>query len=335
MLSFEPSIHAAVIVAPMPCCSGCSSADLKMLLFAKQTALASRLVLALKSGCALPKNGAAGFFSASMQCLTRVSTARALATSPCASPPMPSESTKRFSGVTMRKQSSLLVRTRPTSLTPPLTIRTLAPLPLAEYTPPAPLPRSPLPTLTEPQHRRKSLNPTNYSLIRHIRTTSQASPLISGCYAKALHALRASMARFRYTLGSRGAPRRSGPIPVIYECRQETAHTASREHSAQRHPGHARVGRAESYWNRTFRNARCGSASRPHPQKSPRDCRSGCRLTLSCGEGFGAGKPRVARAAAALQVDPKRQRAISIQRAHAPADGRIHRRILRFAWRSG
>src|SRR5258708_13329244 len=64
-----------------------------------------------------------------MQCFTTVSTANALATSPCASPPIPSDNTNRCSGATMRKQSSLLVRTRPTSVTPPLTICTQTPLP--------------------------------------------------------------------------------------------------------------------------------------------------------------------------------------------------------------
>jgi hypothetical protein len=46
----------------------------------------------------------------------------------------------------------------------------------AEYTPPTPVSRNPLPTLTEPQWRRKALNPTNYSLIRYIPA---AMPAIS------------------------------------------------------------------------------------------------------------------------------------------------------------
>src|SRR5437660_563368 len=77
---------------------------------------------------------------------------------------MPSESTKRCSGSTILKQSSLLERTRPTSVTPPLAIRTRTPLP-PEITPlPTPIPGDSVPTLTEPQGPRKPLNPTDYSL---------------------------------------------------------------------------------------------------------------------------------------------------------------------------
>src|SRR5205807_5387242 len=77
---------------------------------------------------------------------------------------MPSESTKSCSGSTILKQSSLLERTRPTSVTPPLAIRTRTPLP-PEITPlPTPIPGDSVPTLTEPQGPRKPLNPTDYSL---------------------------------------------------------------------------------------------------------------------------------------------------------------------------
>ena len=93
MLSLERSIHAAVKVAPMPCCSGCSSADLQIFLLARCTAVESRLVLALQRGSTFPITFAAGLASASRQCVTTVSTASALAISPCASPPIPSAST--------------------------------------------------------------------------------------------------------------------------------------------------------------------------------------------------------------------------------------------------
>src|SRR5438552_16669677 len=77
---------------------------------------------------------------------------------------MPSESTKRCSGSTILKQSSLMERTPPTSVTPPLAIRTRTPLP-PEITPlPTPIPRDPISTLTEPHGPRKPLNPTDYSL---------------------------------------------------------------------------------------------------------------------------------------------------------------------------
>src|SRR6202011_3545695 len=122
------SIHAAVSVAPIPCCSGCSCADSKILVLARCAALLNRLVFSLHSACCSQYSVTAGFSSDSMQCCTTVSTASALATSPCASPPIPSDNTNRWSGATMRKQSSLLVRTRPTSVTPPLLICTDTPL---------------------------------------------------------------------------------------------------------------------------------------------------------------------------------------------------------------
>src|SRR5258705_5277408 len=103
-----------------------------------------------------------------MQCFTRVSTANALATSPCASPPIPSDSTKRCSGATMRKQSSLLVRTRPTSVTPPLTICTQTPLPPRD-TPDPHVASNPVPTLPDALPTRTPMNPTNYSLFGHTR----------------------------------------------------------------------------------------------------------------------------------------------------------------------
>src|SRR5205807_1690058 len=93
MLSRERSIHAAVSVAPMPRCSGCSFADLQMLLFARCSAVASRFVFALQPGSTFAKTFAAGLASASRLCFTTVSTASALAISPCASPPIPSAST--------------------------------------------------------------------------------------------------------------------------------------------------------------------------------------------------------------------------------------------------
>src|SRR5438132_477973 len=77
---------------------------------------------------------------------------------------MPSESTNSCSGSTILKQSSLLERTRPTSVTPPLAIRTRTPCP-REITPlPTPIPGDSVPTLPEPQGPRKPLNPSDYSL---------------------------------------------------------------------------------------------------------------------------------------------------------------------------
>src|SRR5882724_7164055 len=148
-----------------------------MLLFARCTALESRLVFSLQTAGMSPNMVIAGSFSVSWQCLTTVSTASALATSPWASPPMPSERTYRFIGSTIRKQSSLFVRTRPTFVTPPLTISTEAPLALlrATSTPcPHPCPGNLTPTLADPASLRKPLNPTNYSRLRH--TTSRGSP---------------------------------------------------------------------------------------------------------------------------------------------------------------
>src|SRR5438094_9642012 len=156
MLSFERSIHAAVSVAPMPRCSGCSSADLQIVLLAKYSAVESRFVLALQPGCTCPKTLAAGFASSSRQCFTTVSTAKALAISPCASPPIPSASTKRFSDVVLRKQSSLFVRTRPTSVTPPLEICTLSPIRWLNSHPSPSLPRpQPVSTLAHPPPRER------------------------------------------------------------------------------------------------------------------------------------------------------------------------------------
>src|SRR5271163_786485 len=99
-----------------------------MLLFARCTALDRRFVFSLHVAGMSPKIVIAGSVSFSWQCFTTDSTANALAISPWASPPMPSERTNRFRGSTIRKQSSLFVRTRPTFVTPPLTISTEAPL---------------------------------------------------------------------------------------------------------------------------------------------------------------------------------------------------------------
>ena len=96
-----------------------------------------------------------------------VSTARALAISPCASPPMPSERTKRFSGSTIRKQSSLLARTRPTLVTPPLAICTRLLWPTAGRRWPTPLPGNPAPTLSDTRNPWKTLNPTDYPIFRY------------------------------------------------------------------------------------------------------------------------------------------------------------------------
>src|SRR5438132_14298798 len=112
----------------MPCCSAFASADLNIFRLAKWTAVERRFVRALHLGSTAPTTLAAGLASKSRQCFTTVSTAIALAISPWASPPMPSESTKRCSGSTILKQSSLLERARPTSVTPPLAIRTRTPL---------------------------------------------------------------------------------------------------------------------------------------------------------------------------------------------------------------
>src|SRR5260370_16902150 len=60
MLSFAPSIHTAVKVAPMPCWSGFSSADLKMFLLARWTAVERRFVRALQLGCTSPMTSAEG-----------------------------------------------------------------------------------------------------------------------------------------------------------------------------------------------------------------------------------------------------------------------------------
>src|ERR1700688_4366808 len=94
-----------------------------MFLLASCAALRSSLVLSLHSGC-VSVEAVTVPVSSPVQVLTTVSTAMALTISPCASPPMPSETTYRFSGCTMRKQSSLLARCCPTSLCPPLTMRT-------------------------------------------------------------------------------------------------------------------------------------------------------------------------------------------------------------------
>src|SRR5712664_2317266 len=168
MLSFEPSIHAAVSVAPMPCCSAFFCAEAKIFVFARCAALLNRFVFSLQAACCSPKSVTAGLSRASRQCFTRVSTANALATSPCASPPIPSDSTKRCSGATMRKQSSLLVRTRPTSVTPPLTICTQTPLPPRD-TPDPHVASNPVPTLPDALPTRTPMNPTNYSLFGHTR----------------------------------------------------------------------------------------------------------------------------------------------------------------------
>src|SRR5215472_2860900 len=80
---------------------------------------------------------------------------------------MTSESTNRFSDETMRKQSSLFVRTRPTSVTPPLAIRTHTPVAAANYTPAGAWANGPAPKLAEHQGPRKPLNPTDYSLLGH------------------------------------------------------------------------------------------------------------------------------------------------------------------------
>ena len=55
MLSFSSLIHAAVNVAPMPCCSGCAAADSKIFLLARCAALNRRLVLSLHPGCTSQK----------------------------------------------------------------------------------------------------------------------------------------------------------------------------------------------------------------------------------------------------------------------------------------
>src|SRR5437773_1999921 len=97
---------------------------------------------------------------------------------------MPSESTKRCNGSTILKQSSLLERTRPTSVTPPLAIRTRTPLP-PEITPlPTPIPGDSVPTLTEPQGPRKALNPTDYSLFRNTEAVEVIRLIGSGRTAR-------------------------------------------------------------------------------------------------------------------------------------------------------
>src|SRR5882762_10610331 len=98
-----------------------------------------------------------------MQCFTTVSTANALAISPCASPPIPSERTKRFSDSTSRKQSSLFDRTCPTSVAPPLRIRTNTPR--LERPDAHTKPGNPHSTLSKPTQARKAVRPTDYSRI--------------------------------------------------------------------------------------------------------------------------------------------------------------------------
>ena len=84
------------MVAPMPFCSGLAAAVSKTLRFARWIALARRLVRSETSGCGSPKIGVARLFSACWQCVTIVCTASLLATSPCASPPIPSDSTYKL-----------------------------------------------------------------------------------------------------------------------------------------------------------------------------------------------------------------------------------------------
>src|ERR1700730_12443734 len=67
----------------------------------------------------------------------------------------------------MRKHSSLLVRTRPTSVTPPLTICTETPLPWPD-TPDRTYCWRPVSTLTDTPASRTAMNPTDYSLFRYI-----------------------------------------------------------------------------------------------------------------------------------------------------------------------
>src|SRR5207247_8642136 len=82
-----------------------------------------------------------------------------------ASPPIPSASTKRFSGEAIRKQSSLLVRTMPTCVAPPLEI--------CKYTPPGGGQRNfrnepdgfSKFKLSEQFKGRKAVSPTDYSLL--------------------------------------------------------------------------------------------------------------------------------------------------------------------------
>src|SRR5258708_22557996 len=99
------------------------------------------------------------------QYLLITSTAIALATSPCASPPIPSDRMKRFRASTMRKESSLLVRTRPTSDKPLLTICTASPSSLAVNTTgtPGAHPGLSVPsTLADTLLLGKALHPTDY-----------------------------------------------------------------------------------------------------------------------------------------------------------------------------
>jgi hypothetical protein len=108
------------MVAPMPFRAGSSAPASKILRLARQIALASRFVRSDTPGMGSPQNSGAPFSSAaSRQCSTTVSTASALATSPEAWPPMPSDKTKSSSEGSARKLSSLFLRTRPTSLRAP------------------------------------------------------------------------------------------------------------------------------------------------------------------------------------------------------------------------
>src|SRR5208283_2062424 len=98
-----------------------------------------------------------------------VSTARELATSPCASPPMPSDMTKSCIDSRMRKESSLLLRTRPTSVKPSLAICTAAPSKLSVNTRGTPCADTPASTvwttLAEAWPPGKPLHPSDYSPI--------------------------------------------------------------------------------------------------------------------------------------------------------------------------
>src|SRR5262249_59135777 len=103
-----------------------------------------------------------------------VSTARELAISPCASPPMPSDRMNRFSGSTIRKESSLFERTRPRSVTPPLSICTSTPSKLFVGTRDTPAVDTPAfySTLAEAYRPPNALRPSDYLAL----TTPSQSP---------------------------------------------------------------------------------------------------------------------------------------------------------------